>query len=223
MKGAHRLLHSLVRWALVLTTVGALGCVENLGVSNMQLLDEGVPQSFVLRMEPAALWDVLVKESKMYGDCGTLAASGDDGVVSWCESVVLWRDLRQDTIASTASDRRKHEVTRRAALRELGRGVALTTAWVRPAATGSELVIRRVYFGLESLGGVAHSRGTYELDLQRNESIASIHSYNLLYGLGLDELERYPERIMKITKKDVLQVAKKYLRPDRAVCAVVTP
>ncbi|MBN1283348.1 MAG: insulinase family protein [Proteobacteria bacterium] len=65
--------------------------------------------------------------------------------------------------------------------------------------------------------------GTYELDLQRNGSLASIHTFNTLYGLGPNEVERYPSHIMEVTADDVLRVAKKYIRPEAYVMAVVKP
>ncbi len=153
--------------ALLLAAALFAGCAKNLGVSDMQLIEDGVPQRFELRLDPSTLWELVVKESRMYGDCGILANSPEDRVISWCESVVLWRDLRQDSVSSTSSNRGQQELARRAALREVGRGVALTTAWVRSAGNGSELTVRRVYFSPESIGGVAPSRGIYELDLYR--------------------------------------------------------
>jgi len=65
--------------------------------------------------------------------------------------------------------------------------------------------------------------GTYELDLQRNSSVASLHALNVLFGLGLEEAQRYPESILKVTKADLLRVAKRYFRADQAVCAIVRP
>ncbi len=65
--------------------------------------------------------------------------------------------------------------------------------------------------------------GTYELDLQRVSSVASHHALSVLYNLGLDDAVTYPERILKVTTHDLLAVAKKYLRPDRAVCSIVRP
>jgi zinc protease len=68
-----------------------------------------------------------------------------------------------------------------------------------------------------------HLTGTYELDLQRNASVATLHALNVLYGLGLDEERRYPEKILKVTRQDVLRVAKKYLRREQAICSIVRP
>lgn len=65
--------------------------------------------------------------------------------------------------------------------------------------------------------------GTYELDLQRNSAVASLHGLNVLLGVGLDEAERYPEEILKVTKADLLRTARRYFREDRAVCSIVRP
>lgn len=75
----------------------------------------------------------------------------------------------------------------------------------------------------EELGrATQHIVGTYDLDLQRNSSVASAYALNVLYGLGLKETQRYPEQILKITAKDIKRVARKYLSQE-AVCAIVTP
>ena len=65
--------------------------------------------------------------------------------------------------------------------------------------------------------------GNYELDLQKNESVASLIAFDEIYGLGREELFRFPERIEAVTRQDVLRVAKKYLRPERAVLSVIKP
>ncbi len=65
--------------------------------------------------------------------------------------------------------------------------------------------------------------GTYELDAQRTGALAGIHTFNELYGLGLKEFERYPERILRVTRQDVQRVAKKYIRPEATTLAVVKP
>ncbi|MBI2346525.1 MAG: insulinase family protein [Deltaproteobacteria bacterium] len=65
--------------------------------------------------------------------------------------------------------------------------------------------------------------GAFELDRQRNASMAGSYAFNVLYGLGLREVERYPEKILKVTREDVLRVARKYLRLDRAVCSIIWP
>jgi zinc protease len=41
------------------------------------------------------------------------------------------------------------------------------------------------------------------------------------YGLGLDYPERYPELIRKVTKEEVLRVARTYLHPENFLLVVV--
>lgn len=65
--------------------------------------------------------------------------------------------------------------------------------------------------------------GNYELDLQKNHSVASLLAYNEVYGIGRDELSRYPERIERVTREDILRVAKKYFRPAASVLSVIKP
>lgn len=65
--------------------------------------------------------------------------------------------------------------------------------------------------------------GGYELELQRNSAVATNYALNVLYGLGLAETHKYPERILRVTARDILRVAKQYLREDRAVCSIVRP
>lgn len=68
-----------------------------------------------------------------------------------------------------------------------------------------------------------HLVGTYELDLQRNSSLASLYGMNALYSIPLDDVRRYPDNILKITAADILKIAKKYIKPNEAVCAIVSP
>jgi zinc protease len=65
--------------------------------------------------------------------------------------------------------------------------------------------------------------GNYELDLQRNEAVAGLLAFDEIYGLGREELTRYPERIERVTRQDILRVAKKYLRPEASVLSVIRP
>ncbi len=65
--------------------------------------------------------------------------------------------------------------------------------------------------------------GTYELDSQRNSSMSSIHTFNELYGLGIAEAARYPERIMAVTADDVLRVARRIIHPHAYTMAVIRP
>lgn len=65
--------------------------------------------------------------------------------------------------------------------------------------------------------------GTYELDTQRNSSLANIYVLNELYGLGLGEFERYPQQILKVTRDDVLRAAKRHIDLKAYTLAVVKP
>lgn len=65
--------------------------------------------------------------------------------------------------------------------------------------------------------------GNYELDLQKNSSVAAILASEEIYGNGWEELHRYPEQIQRVTADQVLQVAKKYLRPKNSVLSIVRP
>jgi len=65
--------------------------------------------------------------------------------------------------------------------------------------------------------------GTFELDSQRNMSLANIHTFNELYGLGLDAFEKYPQKIMAVTREDVQRAAKKYLAMNAYTLSVVKP
>jgi zinc protease len=85
-------------------------------------------------------------------------------------------------------------------------------AMVREAPTDEELQRSKQYLV-----------GSFEIELQRNGALASTHTFNQLYGLGPDEVEKYPKRIMAITAEDVLKVARKYIRPEAYTMAVVKP
>lgn len=64
--------------------------------------------------------------------------------------------------------------------------------------------------------------GNYYLDLQKNNTVASLIAFNEIYSLGRDELFRFTDKIERVTREDILRVAKKYLRPEASVLSVVT-
>ncbi|AEB08899.1 M16 family metallopeptidase [Desulfobacca acetoxidans] len=63
--------------------------------------------------------------------------------------------------------------------------------------------------------------GSLPMKMDSNTKRAALLGYLELYGLGLDYPWRYPEIITKITREDILQVAQKYLVPDRYLLVVV--
>jgi zinc protease len=65
--------------------------------------------------------------------------------------------------------------------------------------------------------------GTYEVGIQTNSAQASAMAFNELYGLGYAAYREYPNRIKKVTAKDVRKAAEKYLCPDCLVEAKVVP
>lgn len=65
--------------------------------------------------------------------------------------------------------------------------------------------------------------GTYEIGLQKNSSQASKIVFDELYGLGWEEYHNYPQKIMEVTKDQVLDIAKKYIDLDAYTLAIVKP
>lgn len=68
-----------------------------------------------------------------------------------------------------------------------------------------------------------HLVGTYELELQRNLGLSQMFGFDELYGQGFQEVLRYPEEILRVTREDVLQTARKYIDLKRYVLSVVQP
>jgi len=63
--------------------------------------------------------------------------------------------------------------------------------------------------------------GSFPLRFDTNRKVASFLAQVEYYELGLDYPERYAEFIRKVTRDDVLRVAKQYLRPDQLVTVIV--
>ena len=59
--------------------------------------------------------------------------------------------------------------------------------------------------------------GTLPLHLETNEGIASFLLTVEEYGLGLDYLQRYPDIIARVSREEIQNTVRKYLRPDRYV------
>jgi zinc protease len=68
-----------------------------------------------------------------------------------------------------------------------------------------------------------HMVGTHAISLQRRAALASTMALNELYGLGYDEHLRYPGNIAKVTSSQLLEVARRYLDPEKEVLAVASP
>ncbi|RJQ51312.1 MAG: insulinase family protein [Nitrospiraceae bacterium] len=63
--------------------------------------------------------------------------------------------------------------------------------------------------------------GSFPLRLETGARIANFLIAVEYYGLGMDYIDRYPDYINRVTKEDVLQMAKKYLDPENFVLVVV--
>lgn len=68
---------------------------------------------------------------------------------------------------------------------------------------------------------ISYLTGSYPRRLETMSKVAGFLSAVEFLGLGLDYDKQYIELIKKITREDVLRVAKKYLHPDNYVLVVV--
>lgn len=65
--------------------------------------------------------------------------------------------------------------------------------------------------------------GTHAIGLQRKGSLAAALAFHEAYGEGWDAYRKFPQRIRKVTRAEVLRLARKYLNFDHEVLAVVKP
>jgi zinc protease len=65
--------------------------------------------------------------------------------------------------------------------------------------------------------------GNFAIDRQRNAVHAAHISLDVLYGLGADAADRYPEQILSVTPEDVLRVARRVIKLDAYTLAAITP
>jgi zinc protease len=70
-------------------------------------------------------------------------------------------------------------------------------------------------------GAKAYLMGSFPLTIETPESIAMQVVNALFYGLPLDQLQTFRERVSAVTVDDVQRVAKLYLRPDRLSVVLV--
>ena len=73
----------------------------------------------------------------------------------------------------------------------------------------------------ELTGAQDYLAGNFPLTLETPNAIASQVLEAVLYGLDLDGLETYPERIKGVTADDIQRVAQTYLKPDRLSIVLV--
>ncbi|HLB58744.1 MAG TPA: insulinase family protein, partial [Bdellovibrionota bacterium] len=65
--------------------------------------------------------------------------------------------------------------------------------------------------------------GRHEIYLQRSAAQAASVTFDELYGLGYEEMLRYPEEIMKVTSEDILKTSQKYFSLKHSIIATVGP
>jgi len=69
----------------------------------------------------------------------------------------------------------------------------------------------------------AYRTGTLPVSLETNDGLATIISDLELYGLGLDYLQKLPDKIHSMTPESVQAAAKKYLSSEQIAIAVAGP
>ena len=67
----------------------------------------------------------------------------------------------------------------------------------------------------------AYLAGNFPLTIETPNAIASQVLEALVYGLDLDDLPNYPNRINAVTVEDIRRVARAYLQPDRLAIVLV--
>jgi zinc protease len=114
----------------------------------------------------------------------------------------------------------------------VGPGSWTVSAGVNPANVDkvSELIIKelkRLIRGgvtrVELVDSQANFIGRLPLSLESNGGVASALLNIERYDLGLDYYRRYPDLVKAVTAADVLEVARKYIDPDRLVIATAGP
>ena len=65
--------------------------------------------------------------------------------------------------------------------------------------------------------------GRFEMGLQKLMSRNIFYSFDVLYELGIQETLNYVKNIQKVTKKDVLRIAQKYIDLDHAHLSLAGP
>ncbi|HLI51404.1 MAG TPA: pitrilysin family protein [Thermomicrobiaceae bacterium] len=86
-----------------------------------------------------------------------------------------------------------------------------------------ELLLRDGVQPDELADGKSYLTGSLPLGLESSDSIAGLALDIAFYGLGLDYVERIPERVGKLDLPTLQAVAQRYLLPDRMVVAVAGP
>jgi len=65
--------------------------------------------------------------------------------------------------------------------------------------------------------------GSYEMGLQSRLSRAAEAGFAEAYGMGWESFRGFSERLVQVTREDVLRLAQSYLDPDKEVLSIVRP
>jgi zinc protease len=84
-----------------------------------------------------------------------------------------------------------------------------------------ELIRKEPVSDKELDGAKKYLIGSFPMRLDTQDKLANFLAQVQYYDLGLDYAVRYPSLIKSVTKKDVLEVAKKYLHPENYILVVV--
>ncbi len=63
--------------------------------------------------------------------------------------------------------------------------------------------------------------GSFEIALQRNSAQADRIAFDEIYKIGWNEYTKYPEKILSVTKEDVIKTARKFIDPNAYTLAIV--
>jgi zinc protease len=75
----------------------------------------------------------------------------------------------------------------------------------------------------EQSDGVSSLLGSLPRQLETNEGAAAVMGEIELYDLGLDFLERYPDIVRGLTREQVTEVARRWIKPAHLVTAIAGP
>ena len=109
----------------------------------------------------------------------------------------------------------------------LGVYVATSPPKVAQALQGIQRILREVRdrgISQEELDRAkTYLIGNYAIGLQGTLTLASTMAFDERYGLGGDFYRRYPSEIERVTREDVLRVARKYIDLDAYAVVIVRP
>lgn len=68
---------------------------------------------------------------------------------------------------------------------------------------------------------IEYTVGTFQIRLETNRARLAHYAHHELVGRGIEEIARYPQRIARVTREDLLAVARKYVDLERYAVGIV--